>query len=445
MGRGPRVVVVGAGIAGLVAARRLAAAGAAVTVLEAADRVGGRMTSETVDGYVIDRGVQFLSRAYEQLPGLVRETGLRAAWRPTSPYAAVVRDGAPRRIRYGNPLSVTTGGLLRPRELLALARHLASLRRHVRGRPLTDYGAWAPFDDRDAARWLAGDTVPAVADYFYEPMLQGFYFQPLHGTSRALAMAMAAFGYRRPRTMTVEGGIGRIPEALADPLDVRTGHPVTGLALGADGAHVTTPAGDFEGDHVVLAAPAPTAAELLGTQATPAEADLLACTYSATATLMLGTARTWRPPDALRDVYGVLLPERERQDVAALSVEGNKSPDRTAGRGELLGVFLTGDAAERLRAHGDADVVTAVLPEVERHLPGIGDAVTTAHVVRWPAAEPRSPVGRARAVAAYRRTPPHDRRLLLAGDYTGLPWTDSAAATGAWAASRLLEPRSARR
>jgi len=51
-----RIVVVGAGIAGLTAAFRLQQAGANVLVLEATDRAGGRMTTDTVDGYVIERG-----------------------------------------------------------------------------------------------------------------------------------------------------------------------------------------------------------------------------------------------------------------------------------------------------------------------------------------------------------------------------------------------------
>jgi oxygen-dependent protoporphyrinogen oxidase len=70
-------------------------------------------------------------------------------------------------------------------------------------------------------------------------------------------------------------------------------------------------------------------------------------------------------------------------------------------------------------------------------LPGIGGAVTMTHLIRWSAAEPRSPVGRARAVAAYRRQARPDRRVLLAGDYVAFPWTDGAAESGEWAAAEL--------
>lgn len=238
--------------------------------------------------------------------------------------------------------------------------------------------------------------------------------------------------------MTVEGGIGRIPEALAARLDVRTGHPAVDLELGEQGMNVKTPEGEFEAGHVILATPAHTARESLGSSATPAETELLAATYSSTINLSLGLADGYRMPDALHDVYGFLIPARERQHIAAVTVERNKSPDRT-GAGELLAVFLAGDAAERLQGHSDTDILTAIIPELEHYLPDVESAVTMTHLIRWPAAEPRSPIGRSRAVAAYQRAPRPDLRLLLAGDYVGLPWTDGAAETGEWAAAKLIQ------
>ena len=67
------VVVVGAGVAGLAAAHRLISAGVTTAVLEAAPYVGGRMSTEKVDGFRLDRIGQFLSTSYPELrltPGL---------------------------------------------------------------------------------------------------------------------------------------------------------------------------------------------------------------------------------------------------------------------------------------------------------------------------------------------------------------------------------------
>src|SRR6186997_2797326 len=61
------VVIVGAGLAGLACAQDLTRAGVACTVLEASDGVGGRVRTDAVDGYLLDRGFQILLTAYPEV------------------------------------------------------------------------------------------------------------------------------------------------------------------------------------------------------------------------------------------------------------------------------------------------------------------------------------------------------------------------------------------
>src|SRR5436190_22928900 len=85
----PQVGIIGAGVAGLTAARELSAAGARVLVLEARDRLGGRvMTHHTADGPV-ELGAEFVHGAFPETLAVVQEGGLRLR--------EVVR-GAPRRV-----------------------------------------------------------------------------------------------------------------------------------------------------------------------------------------------------------------------------------------------------------------------------------------------------------------------------------------------------------
>ena len=84
-------VVVGAGVAGLVAARRLASAGLAVRVFEASDAVGGRMRTDEVDGFRLDRGFQTVCPRY---PALDRELDLPALHlRPFTRGVGVLAEG----------------------------------------------------------------------------------------------------------------------------------------------------------------------------------------------------------------------------------------------------------------------------------------------------------------------------------------------------------------
>ena len=88
-----RVVVVGAGFAGLAAADALRAGGAEVTVLEARDRVGGRVWSVPFgDGAVVERGAEFILPGYEVMESLAARFGIPPVLKGT-PYGRRVPIG----------------------------------------------------------------------------------------------------------------------------------------------------------------------------------------------------------------------------------------------------------------------------------------------------------------------------------------------------------------
>ena len=88
-----RVVVIGAGFAGLAAADALRAGGAEVSVLEARDRVGGRVWSVPFgDGAVVERGAEFILPGYEEMQALAARFGIRLVLKGT-PYGRRIPIG----------------------------------------------------------------------------------------------------------------------------------------------------------------------------------------------------------------------------------------------------------------------------------------------------------------------------------------------------------------
>ncbi len=430
------VIVIGAGVAGLTAARRLARRGVDVVVLEAADRVGGRMSTDVRDGYRIDRGAQFLSTGYAVVGGLIEEMGLAHRLRAASQWAGVVREGRVRPVNAGRPWSVAASGLMRWRDLARFGLLSAAAMRRCRHLPLGDYAAWRAWDDRDAAAWVGERFGAEALEYIVEPMLQGFYFQAPEGASRALPLLLWSFGARGCKTAALGAGMGALTEALALGLDVRLSTPAVAMDVRFDGVCVETPGGSLHADHAVLATTASVARRLFATDCAPTQ-TLLTTRYSSTINIGIAV------PDGIDDcavpkaVYGLMIPRRERGVIAAVGIESRKSPE-LAPRGELLNVMLDGAAGARLIEASEEAVLAEALPELERYFPGVGERMAFAHFCRWREAEPHSPVGRARAIENYRAAWTPERRVALAGDYMSVPTTDGAAQSGLWAANRLL-------
>ncbi|NUT29374.1 MAG: FAD-dependent oxidoreductase [Streptomyces sp.] len=284
------VVIVGAGVAGLSAAHRLTSAGVTTAVLEAAPYAGGRMSTEKIDGFRLDRIGQLLSTAYPELrltPGLDALPLL-----PFTPGVLLHSDG--RRHRAG----VLTGppGARRARGALHAVRALASAPRSAspRGVPsqtsLPRVRASAPLGtavdqarlgaalarlasapverllarpELPAAQALAERGIPTrTIDGFLRPLLAMLLCDPeLTTSSRCADLALRAFA--GGRLCVPEGGAEALPELLAralPPGTVHTGVRVTSIST----TSVTTAEhGEIRCRAVLLATDARTAAELL--------------------------------------------------------------------------------------------------------------------------------------------------------------------------------------
>jgi phytoene dehydrogenase-like protein len=248
------VIVIGAGVAGLCCARRLVEAGRRVLVLEASDGVGGRVRTDLVDGFRLDRGFQVLLTAYpeaqavldydaldlgEFLPGALVRTGGRFE-RVSDPWREPARIWSTLWARVG-----TLGDKLR----------MASLRRAVR-------------------RGLGPEktTLEALREFgFSEGMIDGL-FRPWFGgvfLDRSLTASSEAFEYSfrmfsAGRTTLPAEGMGAIPRQIADSLPEGT------IRLGAcveaiDGQRVRLSSGEeLETPNLVLATEAPQTSRLLG-------------------------------------------------------------------------------------------------------------------------------------------------------------------------------------
>lgn len=169
----PTVVIIGAGIAGLVAAYELKKRGVRVTVLESDSRVGGRIKTEILNGIDIDQGAQFLSTAYSTLIPLINDLGLNQYLVEVAPWTGLVQNGQVHRIRSDNPLSFFTSGVLPWNEWVRFVWRGLKFVWSVRGYKTGDYSSWHFFDDQDAGEWIEGYFGKRAKDSLFEPFFHG--------------------------------------------------------------------------------------------------------------------------------------------------------------------------------------------------------------------------------------------------------------------------------
>jgi phytoene dehydrogenase-like protein len=225
------VVVIGAGTAGLAAARQLVHAGLVVDVLEAGHRIGGRMAAPEVDGFRLENGALLVDGSLPELGPPVRLAPLEL--RPYAPGVLVSAGG--RRYRVGRQL--------RPREALAAARapiggpfEKARLSAQLARLAATPVDRLLARPESTAAAALAERPVPTRAiDGFLRPLLAALLSDPaLAASSRSADLALRR--YARKGLCLPARGLAAIPEQLARDLPpgaVRTGVRVTAVA--ADG------------------------------------------------------------------------------------------------------------------------------------------------------------------------------------------------------------------
>ncbi len=433
------VIVVGAGIAGLTAAYDLKEAGFNPIVIEKSERVGGRMWTEKIDGFTMDAGAQFFQESYPILNSLIDRNGLRDKYVHTTPYLGVVKGGKIRKTHRFRPLSLITTGALSIPSWIRFMAGSAYLMKKTNHLDLNNILDWNHLDDLDGDRWSKKFFGKEVTDKIVEPLIESLFYQTLQENSKGFTISMVASMLLRFTKTTTDlvDGMAVLPLRMGSQLDVRYNTTVKSINAQSEKVVVETDKGTFTADRLVLAAPAPEA-RLIYQPKNSIEKELLSTPYSSTLVVYLAMDESFQIDPKIRECYGITIPPKERENIVAITIEESKEKTRR-GTGHLFGIFLYSEAGKRMLDWDDARVTQAVLAEVEKYFPGVSRHLRFSKIYRWKNALTKTPVGRGETVARYRQSVGPETRIFLAGDYTGMSSTEGAAATGRWAANRIMK------
>lgn len=263
-----QVLVIGGGVAGLVCARTLHRKGYEVTLIEATDGLGGRVRSDQVDGFILDRGFQVLFTAY---PAVQRQLQLAALdLRAFDPGAIVVWQG--RHFVLTDPLrdrdpAALAGAVLAP--VVPLSDKLRTLQVALRMRRHTIDDLLAGPDRTTIEELRALGFSTQMIDRFFRPFFGGIFLD------RSLQTSAKCFRFNFKmmsdgETVVPNRGMGAIAEQLAT--DLRTAGRIRlntrAVALVEESGRVCgvrlAEGSTMMADAVVLATPAPETARLSG-------------------------------------------------------------------------------------------------------------------------------------------------------------------------------------
>ena len=429
-----RTVVVGAGVAGLTAARDLAAAGREVLVLEGSPDIGGKLRSASVAGATVDVGAESMLARRPEGVDLARGLGLPVV-HPAATSSSVWTRGALR------PLPRSVMGVPADVDQVAASGVLSDsgVERLRHERPGTSL---ADDEDVSVGELVASRLGDEVVDRLVEPLLGGVYA----GHARLLsaratvpqlsawsgepslvaAAAHTGAATSGPVFAGIEGGLGRLPPALADGLDLRTGATVRGLRRTPTGFVLvvgpTTDAEEVPADEVVLATPAAPSARLLAEVAPDAAAELAAVEYASMAVITLAF-RADEVPDLPGS--GFLVPPIDGRTIKASTFSFAKWDwVRAAGEGTLLLRTSVGrHREESVLQVPDENLVAASLADL-REATGLAARPVDTHVQRWGGGLPQYAVGHLDRVARIRAAVARVPGLAVCGaayDGVGIP------------------------
>lgn len=475
----PRVVVVGGGLAGLVAAESLQAAGTpgtacrpGVILVEAKRRAGGVVETIQRDGWLIERSADNFLAARPEGMALVDRLGL-------SDELISVFEPSRRALvfRAGRTFPVPSGFRLLAPGLAAGIEATEILSAEGKSRLLAERNVPpktpVPEDRGDeslesfALRRLGREAF----DRLVQPLVAGIWtadparlsmaaacpeflrMEQEHGSLSAaeearlgdLGTAHRAEGARYGQFVTLASGMGTLPERLAERIEAagveRRRAAVTALErlpAGRWRVSLDRAAGGTEtidADGVVLALPAPIAARVMATADKTLAAELGGIDYAGSAVVVLGYAREQvaHPLDAA----GVVVPRIEGRRALAVSFSSAKFPGRAPAGHCLLRVFL-GGALDPERHLLDDDQLVALAREELAAIVGASGLPKLIEIARWPAAMPQYHLGHLERIERITQRLDMLPGLALAGaayEGVGIP---QVIASGQAAAKRVL-------
>lgn len=428
------VLVIGGGFSGVAAAAALHAQGHAVTLLERHAVLGGRARSDVRIEIPVDTGAQLIASTFTHTTRLLANARLEA----TSARDIFVRGDKRLPIRFGSIASMLRFGGLGAGDKLKLGTTLLPIMaRHARSLRADDGDGLAQLDEISARSFVAESISERAAEVLVEPPLNAFYGARGGETSLAFFLTLGKYG-SDAELLASRGGWSAALAAAATGVRIETNTRTDVIDITSSGVVARDTTHRERPAHaVVIATSAMRARGLLVPtlgEHHPLISWLASVRTRPTWTVMLSLDRA-----IAAESFGVLADPTDASAVSACALPAGRWNDRDASNRIVL-AWPTPQAVDRFARQPAAEIVAAMMPEIERLVPETRGAVDRARVFRFDDGTPLAGPG----FLAHRAMGRHledslDLPVALAGDYLTMPLVEGAVISGERAAARITK------
>jgi protoporphyrinogen oxidase len=431
-----RTAVIGAGMAGLGAARRLQLHGCSPVVFEADDRVGGRIKTIRRTGFTFDVGAFIYLGSYSEAAEEMRQVGLGSQMHKIVAYGAMPRHGRLNFFDLSSPLKVLGTPYLSACSKFKLTKLLWLLATHWRDLNYADAAGIAALDTDTVTSYCERELNGEILDYLAAVVVRGPWLSdPSYASVCQLLWTLKNFF--KPYFYGLDDGMDALPRAMAATLpEVRLSTPVLNVTDAGDRVEVTYAADGREHTeefaNAVITTTTGTALSIYPQMSGSAREHYQNTDYICSVNTHLALSK--RPTNPA--TY-IMCSPREQPDLCGVIVDHLKANNRCADHQGMITVFCRHEwCLEHLNAP-DEDIIDAVLGFIAPYYGDLGSSIADYEIGRWRDVVPIMGKGRFRSVDRFMRDTDPSALVQLAGDIGPIPGINGALVSGQAAGERL--------
>jgi protoporphyrinogen/coproporphyrinogen III oxidase len=439
-----RTAVIGAGIAGLAAARRIQQAGGTPVVFEADDRVGGRIKTIRRNDLVFDVGAFIYLGSYAEATQEMRDVGLGPQMHKFDAFGAMPRDGELNFLDLSKPLSALRTPYLSVRSKVKLAKLLTFLARHWKDLNYTDAAGVAAIDTDTVTTYSRRELNEEILDYVASVVVRGPWLSdPSYASVGQLLWTLKNFF--KPYFYGLDDGMDALPRAIAAQLDdVRLATPVVNVTDAGRWVEVTYVEGGRERTeeftNAVITTTTGTALNIYPQLSGFAREYYESTEYICSVNCHIALSQ--RPSNPA--TY-IMCSPREQPDLCGVIVDHLKANNRCPDDKGMITTFCRHEWCLDNLDTPDEKVIDAVLGFVKPYYGDLSAKVEDYEIGRWRDVVPIMRTGRFKAVERFMRATDPSARVQLAGDIGPIPGINGALVSGQAAGDRIVGQLTARK